>query len=40
MLCKKIRNFVSPYLDSELDSHTNMEIGEHLENCSESGWVR
>jgi anti-sigma factor RsiW len=34
MSCDEIRRWISPYLDSELDSHTNFEIAQHLEACA------
>lgn len=35
MRCDEIRRWISPYLDSELDPHTNFEIAQHLESCAE-----
>jgi len=35
MRCDEIRRWISPYLDSELDPHTNFEIAQHLEVCPE-----
>jgi len=35
MSCDEIRRWISPYLDSELDPHTNFEIAQHLESCAE-----
>jgi len=34
MSCDEIRRWISPYLDSELDPHTNFEIAQHLEACA------
>lgn len=34
MICDEIKKFISPYLDSEVDPHTNLRIEEHLANCS------
>jgi len=35
MICNEVKKFISPYLDSVLDSHVNLRIEEHLANCSE-----
>ena len=35
MKCNEIRNFVLPYLDSELDARTSQEIHLHLQSCAE-----
>lgn len=35
MGCDEVRRWISPYLDSELDPHTNFEIAQHLESCAE-----
>lgn len=34
MRCEEIKRWISPYLDSELDPHTNFEIAQHLEACA------
>lgn len=33
MRCEDARRFLGPYLDSELDPKTNLEIARHLEGC-------
>lgn len=33
MDCHQIKIYLSPYLDSELDPRTTMDIAHHLENC-------
>lgn len=35
MRCEEVRRWISPYLDSEPDPHTNFEIAQHLESCAE-----
>ena len=35
MRCEEVRQFVSPYLDSELDDRTIFLIGRHLDDCPE-----
>jgi anti-sigma factor RsiW len=39
MRCHEVRRFIGPYLDSELDARTSLEIEQHLENCSECARV-
>lgn len=34
MRCEEVRRWISPYLDSEVDPHTNFEIAQHLEVCA------
>jgi hypothetical protein len=35
MKCPEIRNLLQPYLDSELDTRTSLEVERHLESCTE-----
>ncbi len=35
MNCKEARQYINLFLDSELDSKTNLEISEHLSSCEE-----
>ncbi|MFQ5686152.1 MAG: anti-sigma factor family protein [Candidatus Scalindua sp.] len=35
MNCKETRQYINLFLDSELDSRTNLEISEHLSSCEE-----
>jgi anti-sigma factor RsiW len=35
MKCAEVRQLVSPYLDSELDAKTSLEVERHLESCPE-----
>jgi anti-sigma factor RsiW len=35
MKCPEARKFVQPYLDSELDAKTSLEVEQHLESCAE-----
>lgn len=35
MRCEEVRQFISAYLDSELDTKNNLEVEEHLEQCSQ-----
>ena len=35
MNCKEARRYINLFLDSELDSKTNLEISEHLSSCEE-----
>ncbi len=35
MNCKEVRQYINLFLDSELDSKTNLEISEHLSSCEE-----
>ena len=35
MNCKDARRYINLFLDSELDSKTNLEISEHLSSCEE-----
>ncbi len=35
MRCHEARKFLGPYLDSELDAKTSLEIEQHLETCRE-----
>lgn len=35
MNCKEARQYLNLFLDSELDSKTNLEISEHLSSCEE-----
>ena len=35
MNCREARQYINLFLDSELDSKTNLEISEHLSSCEE-----
>jgi anti-sigma factor RsiW len=35
MKCVEVRKLVRPYLDSELDAKTSLEVEQHLESCAE-----
>jgi len=35
MRCEEVRQFISAYLDSELDTKNNLQVEEHLEQCSQ-----
>jgi anti-sigma factor RsiW len=35
MKCEEVQNLQGPYLDSELDTRTTLEIGQHLKSCPE-----
>ena len=35
MRCEEVRQFLSPYIDSELDDKTTFLIGRHLDDCPE-----
>lgn len=39
MRCHEVRRFIGPYLDSELDAKTSLEIEQHLESCGECARV-
>ena len=39
MRCHEARNLIAPYLDSELDAKTTLEIEQHLEACSDCARV-
>ena len=35
MRCEEVRQFISAYLDSELDTKNNLQVEEHLEQCAQ-----
>lgn len=39
MRCHEVRQFLGPYLDSELDAKTSLEIQQHLEACPDCARV-
>lgn len=39
MRCHEVRNLFGPYLDSELDARTSLEIEQHLESCADCACV-
>lgn len=39
MRCHEVRQFLGPYLDSELDAKTTQEIESHLESCTDCARV-
>src|SRR5205823_3674481 len=39
MRCHEARKFLGPYLDSELDAKTSLEIEQHLEACPDCARV-
>jgi anti-sigma factor RsiW len=39
MRCHEARNLLGPYLDSELDARTSLDIAQHLESCADCARV-
>jgi anti-sigma factor RsiW len=39
MRCHEARNLLGPYLDSELDAKTSLDIGQHLQSCADCARV-
>src|SRR5438128_2733080 len=39
MRCHEVRTLLGPYLDSELDAKTSLDVSQHLDSCADCARV-